>query len=86
MEILRADRIARMLLVTRDGACEIREARSSREDDSPPPLTTTCLDVAACGSSHDRSQRASAKCWTAQKWNQISAYSWLRADDCGPCI
>lgn len=37
MEILRADRIARMLLVTRDRACEIREARSSREDDSPPP-------------------------------------------------
>lgn len=37
MEILRADRIARMLLVTRDGACEIREARSSREDDSHPP-------------------------------------------------
>lgn len=47
-------------MVTRDGPLGIRDAILI-EDGSPSPFQQTCLDVAACGSSHDRAQRASAK-------------------------
>lgn len=59
MGILRADRIARMLVVTRDGARGIRDTALERMITTPP--SATCLDVAACGSSHDRAQKPSAK-------------------------
>lgn len=85
MGIIRAGRVARMLMVTRDEALGIRDTLLI-EDGSPSPFQQTCLDVAACGSSHDRAQRASAKGLKAQKWNQFTAHSWLRADDCEPCI
>lgn len=59
MGILRADRIARMLMVTRDRARGIRDTALERMVNPSP--SATCLDVAACGSSHDRTQKPSAK-------------------------